>query len=91
MARQLELTERFKENWKRLPSRIQKQAKKKIELFVNNPQHPSLNIHKYKTNKKPECWEAYINKSYRFTFEITKDSYILRNIGPHSIIDKGQV
>jgi len=34
-------------------------------------------------------WEASIDMFYRFTFEIHKDLYLLRRIGPHDIILKG--
>ena len=88
MAKELIFTERFKENYKILPKSIQKRFDKKLELFVENPQHPSLNVHRYKSEKN--VWEAYINNKYRFTFSVDQDSYIFRNIGPHSIIDKGK-
>jgi hypothetical protein len=61
------------------------------DLFANNPFHPSLNTHKYKTSEKSLIYGAYINVSYRFTFEMTKEKYIPRNIGPHKIIDRGTV
>ncbi len=89
MAKELVFTERFKKNFKNLPSAIQKQFDKKLDLFLNNPRHPSLNIHRYLGFN--EVWEAYISKQYRFTFSFTKESIIFRNIGPHSIIDKRDV
>ncbi|MDR1244270.1 MAG: hypothetical protein LBJ79_03720 [Endomicrobium sp.] len=91
MAKILEFTERFKENYKALPINLQELFDKKLALFVNNPFHPSLNTHKYKTSEKSSIYEAYINVSYRFTFEMTKEKYIFRNIGPHKIIDRGTV
>ena len=91
MAKELIFTETFKANYQRLPKKMQEVFDKKLELFLDNPMHPSLNVHKYWTKGKETIWEAYITKKYRFTFSVDKDSYTFRNIGPHSIIDKGKV
>jgi mRNA-degrading endonuclease RelE of RelBE toxin-antitoxin system len=89
MAKELIFTERFKENYQRLPMSIQERFDEKLKLFVANPRHPSLSTHRYKT--EPNVWEAYITKMYRFTFSIEQESILFRNIGPHKIIDRGQV
>ena len=89
MAKELIFAERFKRNFKALPAAIQKRFEQKLELFLNDPRHRSLNIHKY--HGADLVWEAYISKQYRFTFSVTKESIIFRNIGPHSIIDSGNV
>jgi mRNA-degrading endonuclease RelE of RelBE toxin-antitoxin system len=91
MAKILEFTERFKENYNNLPKRLQEIFDKKLSLFLNNPLHPSLNTHKYKIAGNKSIYEAYITSSYRFTFEMRKDRYIFRNIGSHKIIDRGYV
>jgi mRNA-degrading endonuclease RelE of RelBE toxin-antitoxin system len=91
MAKILEFTERFKDDYKDIPKKIQNMFNKKLELFAINPSHPSLYMHRYKMTKRKIIYEAYINESYRFTFELTKTSCILRNIGSHNIIDKGKV
>ena len=90
MAKELVFTHRFKKNYKNLPKSIQMRFDKKLPIFIRNPRHPSFNIHKYRS-PDDDVWEAYITDKYRFTFEVTKDSIIFRNIGSHSIIDKGQV
>ena len=89
MAKELIFTERFKKNFKDLPRSIQDRFDKKLDLFLANPRHPSLNIHRYLGFE--DVWEAYISKEYRFTFTVTKESIIFRNIGPHRIIDVGDV
>lgn len=53
-------------------------------LLLSDPQHPSLNIKKM--NDPRSVWECRITKSYRFTFQIKNDSYILRTIGTHDIL-----
>ena len=89
MAKELVYTETFKENYKRLPKKLQERFDKKQELLLQNPKHPSLNIHRY--HGKEAVWEAYITEKYRFTFSVTESSLVFRNIGPHNIIDKGKV
>ena len=89
MAKELIFTDRFKENYQRLPFPIQRRFDKKLILFMNNPKQSSLNIHRYKS--EPNIWEAYITHQYRFTFSVEKEGIIFRNVGPHDIIDRGQV
>ena len=89
MAKELIFTERFKKNYKNLTQDIQKRFNDKLELFLNNPHHPSLNVHRY--HGMDDVWEAYISKQYRFTFSVTKEAILFRNIGPHQIIDSGNV
>ena len=89
MAKELIFTARFKKNFKALPRDVQDRFEKKLDLFLEDPRHPSLNIHRY--HGREDIWEAYISLDYRFTFSITKESIIFRNIGPHRIIDRGDV
>ena len=89
MAKELVFTETFKENYRRLPSNFQDRFDKKLVLFLQNPKHPSLNIHRY--HGREDIWEGYVTQSYRFTFSVTEDSIVFRNIGSHAIIDKGKV
>jgi len=89
MAKELIFTERFKKNYRSLPPHVQIQFDHKLDLFLKDPRHPSLNIHRY--HGKDEVWEGYISKQYHFTFSVTKENIIFRNIGPHSIIDSGKV
>lgn len=89
MVKNLIFTANFKKNYKKLPHEIQNQFDKQLILFSGNPRHPSLKIHRYKS--KEDVWEGYVNYKYRFTFSICGDGFILRNIGPHSIIERGTV
>ena len=89
MAKELVFTDTFKENYRRLPVNLQIRFDEKLELFLRDPKHPSLNIHRYHGNE--DVWEGYVTQKYRFTFSITKDSICFRNIGSHGIIDKGKV
>lgn len=89
MAKKLVFTRNFKKNYKKLPQQIQERFDKQLGIFVQDPKHPSLKIHRYK--KEENVWEGYVSDKYRFTFTILDDGYIFRNIGPHSIIDRGEV
>jgi mRNA interferase RelE/StbE len=89
VAKELVFTQTFKENYRDLPKKLQKRFDDKLSLFLENPKHPSLNVHRY--HGRNDVWEAYVTRRYRFTFSLQSDSIIFRNIGPHSIIDKGRV
>jgi mRNA-degrading endonuclease RelE of RelBE toxin-antitoxin system len=79
-------TERFKKQYKKLPLPIKQAVKKQLALLADNPDHPSLNIKKMQDPRN--IWEGRITKSYRFTFQIEDDTYLLRNFGPHDILNK---
>ncbi|OGD52795.1 hypothetical protein A3J78_02125 [Candidatus Beckwithbacteria bacterium RBG_13_35_6] len=74
-------SKKFDRNLLILPKKIQLKAKKKLQLFVTNIRHPSLNIKKMKGHKN--VWEGRIDNFYRFTFLWTNNTIILRTIGPH--------
>ena len=79
-------TERFKKQYKKLPQYIKKATKKQLGFLLSDPDHPSLNIKKMKDPR--DIWEGRITHSYRFTFQKKEDTYILRNIGTHDILEK---
>ena len=89
MAKELVFTATFKKNYAKLPFFVRKKFDQKFKLFIDNPRHPSLRIHRYLGHE--HVWEAYLSDSYRFTFSVTQETIVFRNVGPHSIIDKGQV
>lgn len=76
----------FKEQYEKLPFPIQKRTDEKLKLLLSGPYHPSLQVKKMKGFQ--EIWEGRISRSYRFTFQIKGDSYILRKIGKHEILKK---
>ena len=77
-------TENFKRQYKKLPPPIKDAAKKQLAFLLANPQHPSLNIKKM--NDPRNIWEGRITHSYRFTFQVEGDRYILRTIGTHDTL-----
>jgi mRNA-degrading endonuclease RelE of RelBE toxin-antitoxin system len=76
-------TTHFVRDYKKLPESIQEQADKQIIQLMENPKHPSLNIKKMEGHNY--IWEARITRGYRMTFQIDRDIYLLRRIGPHSV------
>jgi mRNA-degrading endonuclease RelE of RelBE toxin-antitoxin system len=74
----------FDEDYHSLPELIKDRADKQFALFLENPHHPSLRIKKIKGHTN--IWEGRITKSYRFTFQISGEIYLLRRIGTHDIL-----
>ena len=59
--------DRFWKSFNLLPLEIQKLAREKFILFVNDPHHPSLRTRKMEG--KEEIWEGHITQRYVFTFK----------------------
>lgn len=78
-------TDIFKNQFKKLPQSIKEQAKKQLGLLLENPKHPSLRVKKIK-GQTEDIFEAKVSRSYRFTFKIDGEYYILRKIGTHDIL-----
>ena len=77
-------TRTFIKNYSKLPKRIQSATDKQLEYLLSDPEHPSLNIKKMKDPR--EIWEGRVTESYRFTFQIQGDLYIIRKVGSHDIL-----
>ena len=77
-------TPRFLRDYANLDAAIQRRVDKQLKLFLENPKHPSLRIHKMEGYS--DIYEARVTKGYRFTFQVFGDSYILRRVGTHDIL-----
>ena len=62
---QVVLTERVKKDYKKLSPSVQKKFKKQVRFLVNNPRHPSLQIHRI---RGANYWEFYVDKAHRCIF-----------------------
>jgi mRNA interferase RelE/StbE len=80
----IQTTKPFDKDYDGLPESIRGQTDKQLTLLLENPNHPSLRLKKIKGH--PNIWEGRITKSYRFTFQILGEMYILRRIGTHNIL-----
>lgn len=74
-------TKRFTKAYHKLSREIQKKFNQKIKLFFENIRHPSLRVKKIQGTKN--IWEGSIDSKYRFTFQITGNECIFRNIDNH--------
>jgi len=79
-------TKSFVRDYRKLPERIQAAVDKQLGLLLSNQQHPSLNIKKMQDPR--DIWEGRVTESYRFTFQIEGDTYILRKVGTHDTLKK---
>ena len=77
-------TDCFTKEYHKLSKEIQKRFDEKIQLFSQNPRHPSLRVKKM--SGTGQIWEASITMQYRWTFEWTKEVIKLRHIGTHDIL-----
>jgi len=76
-------TERFKKNVLDLDERTREKLRKRLEILISNPRHPSLGVKKIKGTKS--VFEAGVDDHYRLTFEYgEKNEIVLRVVGPHN-------
>ena len=79
-------TQRFLEDYRKLPAQVQKQTDRKLRYLAENVGHPSLRVKRVR--KYEEVYEGSINIKYRFLFLITSEGYVLLRIGRHDILEK---
>ena len=78
-------TKPFDRDYEALPNRIKTLTDQKLRLLLQNLRHPSRQIKKM--NDPRDIWEGRITQSYRFTFQIEGEIYLLRRIGTHDILN----
>jgi mRNA-degrading endonuclease RelE of RelBE toxin-antitoxin system len=74
-------TARFKKAWKQLSEEERALGRKAIENLAMNIRYPALRAKKVKGTEY--IWEARASRSLRMTFQIKRDTILLRNIGRH--------
>jgi mRNA-degrading endonuclease RelE of RelBE toxin-antitoxin system len=77
-------TERFRKDFRRLPSDIQERFEKMLELFLADPRHLSLRVKKMEG--AAGIWEFRVSDSYRVTCERDPDGLLLRRVGAHDVL-----
>jgi mRNA interferase RelE/StbE len=77
-------THSFIRDYQALPHHLQKAVENKLKIFLVNQRHPSLKTKKMHDPR--EIWEGRITQGYRFTFQITGETCILRRLGTHDIL-----
>ena len=82
---QLIFTSDVKNKLRKIKSKTPKLSEKihkKLILFLNNPQHPSLRNHKLKGNLK-NAWSISIEKDLRMLYYFDEIGIIFFDIGTH--------
>lgn len=80
----LVFTHSFIRDYQALPDHLQKVVANKLKIFLSNQRHPSLKIKKMPDPR--EIWEGRLTQGYRFTFQITGETCILRRLGTHDLL-----
>ncbi len=76
---------KFLRQLKKLPPLLQQEAKEKIQLFKENPEHPYLKAHKLK-GKLKGFWSFSVNYKDRIIFQHEgKEKIALIAIGDHDV------
>ena len=63
------------------PAAVRKAFDKQARLLVENLHHPSLHAKQY--DESEDLWQARVNRSWRFYFNIVGDTYVIRDIIAH--------
>lgn len=74
-------SELFADKVRQLSLEVREVLKKKLELMVENPRHPSLRTKKIQGQDR--IFEASVTMDIRMTWEYIEDGILLRNIGEH--------
>jgi len=79
---EIETTERFEQDFVRLPPEIQKKVLKALRLLAENPRHPSLQTKPIQGARG--LYEARLDQSYRMTYQrMHNDKLLIRTAGKH--------
>jgi mRNA-degrading endonuclease RelE of RelBE toxin-antitoxin system len=79
---EIETTERFEQDFLRLPPELQKKVLKALRLLAENPRHSSLQTKPIQGARG--LYEARIDQSYRMTYQrLPNDVLLLRAAGEH--------
>jgi mRNA interferase RelE/StbE len=84
LARELRTTRSFDRSFQRLPKTIREQTIAKLQLFQEDPSHPSLRVKRIRATAR--IWEMSITMNYRVTFEVDEERVLLRRIGTHDVL-----
>jgi mRNA interferase RelE/StbE len=79
-------TDRFLQDYRKLPAQVRRQTDRKLRYLADNLAHPSLRVKRVR--KCEEVCESSINMDYRFLFLITTEGYVLLRIGTHEILEE---
>jgi mRNA interferase RelE/StbE len=85
MAYQFTFTRRFQKHFKSLTGQEKKQLRKKLELLVENPMHPSLRTKRIQGTE--DLYECSVNMDIRIIWSYEGNTMIiLVDVGHHDIL-----
>lgn len=76
---------RFRDDFARLPTRIQQQARRAYRLFMTDPSHPGLEFKKLPPHQ--DIWSVRISDNYRAIGQREGESIVWFFIGTHAEYD----
>jgi len=76
------LSDSFRKKYRKLPQAIQKEFKKKLSLFLADPKHPSLRVHRLK-GKMCFASSLSVNRKIRALFIVKQSLVEFFTIGSH--------
>ncbi len=77
---------RFKKDYKQLPTAIQSKVDEKLRIFGQNPRHPSLHDHRIKSQS--ELREFWVTAKYRVVYRLAGENCDLLRVDKHRVIDR---
>jgi mRNA-degrading endonuclease RelE of RelBE toxin-antitoxin system len=77
----LVVTDRAREDYRRLSQTVQKRVSKQFTMLFKDKRYPSLHAKKYEGAS--QVFQARIDRTYRFYFEIDGDAYVVLSIIKH--------
>jgi len=78
---QLVRSERFKQAYRKLELTEQELVKKALRQLIIDRSYPGLRVKRIQGTEG--IWEMRAGRDIRITFEISDESYVLRNVGHH--------
>ncbi len=78
-------TRPFDRDYAELPEEIKERVEKQLALLLSNPRHPSLRLKRIRGTA--DIWEVRVSRSYQLTLQLAGDTYLLRRVGPHDVIE----
>jgi mRNA interferase RelE/StbE len=81
-----QFSRRFKKEYLSLPKEVQQAFDEKLQLFLQDISHPSLRFKRIQGTK--DRWEGSVTKKYRFSFQFSDETVLLRAIGTHDILSR---
>ena len=82
----LQTTRPFDRDYAELPEGKKERVDKQLALLLLNPRHPSLRLKRIRG--AADIWEVRVSRNYRLTLQLAGDTYLLRRVGSHEVIER---